>query len=215
MKTTVLRPCVIRVALGLVLGLALLLPAGSAVAADAAASGSPPPPEGQREKLLPPQKTGGMPLMAALAARHTQRKFREAPVGAQDLSNLLWAAFGVNREDGRRTMPTAMNRQQLVVYVARENGVWFYDAPAHELVQVLDKDIRPAVGGGPLTVLYAAPRDPAGSMHVGSAYQNVGLYCASAGLANVVRTTGAKEADGAFPLPPDFVVHIVHSVGLP
>ena len=91
-----------------------------------------------RMELPAPNKTGGMPLMQALSARHsTKTNYSGAALSAQQLSDLLWATWGVNREDGRRTAPTAMNRQDVRVYVALENGVWQYDA-GHALIKVLD-----------------------------------------------------------------------------
>lgn len=111
-----------------------------------------------RMELPAPNKTGGMPLMQALNARHsTKTNYSGAALSAQQLSDLLWATWGTNREDGRRTAPTAMNKQDVRVYVALENGVWQYDA-GHALIKVLDGDWRGQMGGGSLTLLYAIPQ---------------------------------------------------------
>ena len=82
-----------------------------------------------RMELPTPNKTGGMPLMQALSGRHsTKTNYSGAALSLQQLSDLLWATWGVNREDGRRTAPTAMNKQDVRLYVALESGVWQYDA---------------------------------------------------------------------------------------
>ena len=97
--------------------------------------------------LPAPDKTGGKPLMQALALRHSTRSFTEEAVSDQDLGNLLWAVWGINREDGRHTAPTAKNKQHVAVFVARPDGVWRYDPVAHSLEQYLATDIRAAIGG--------------------------------------------------------------------
>lgn len=175
-------------------------------------------PETGRERItLPaPDKTGGKPLMQALALRASNRAFSPQAISNQDLSNLLWAAWGVNRQDGRRTVPTARNTQDAALFVARENGVWRYEGQTHQLVKVLDEDKRAGnFGGAPVVLVYAAKLGPHAGMHVGSMYQNAGLYCASAGLANVVRATGVSAFQGHLPLPPGYAVLIVQLVGLP
>lgn len=168
-----------------------------------------------RMELPAPDKTGGMPLMQALAQRHSTRKgYSGAALSPQQLSDLLWATWGVNRDDGRRTAPTAMNRQDVRLYVALENGVWLYE-PAHALVKVLDGDWRAQMSGGSLTLLYAIPQgNEWGGAHVGSLYQNAGLFCASAGLGNYVHVSGVRALDGKLPLPDGWKIFIVQTVAL-
>ena len=168
-----------------------------------------------RMELPAPNKTGGMPLMQALSARHsTKTNYSGAALSPQQLSDLLWATWGVNREDGRRTAPTAMNRQDVRVYVALENGVWLYDAD-NALVNVLEGDWRGQMGGGSLTLIYAIPQaNEWGGAHVGSLYQNAGLYCASAGLGNFVHVSGLHALDGKLPLPDGWKIFIIQTVGL-
>ena len=169
-----------------------------------------------RMALPAPEKTGGKPLMEALAARSSHRGFAETALSEQVLANLLWATWGVNRADGLRTAPTTKNTQAIQVYAALENGVWLYDGVKNELVLAMEGDTRSTFGGAPLTLLFAVPeKDAAGGMHVGSLYQNAGLFCASEGLANVVKTTGAKALDGKLPLPEGYKVLVVQSVGYP
>ena len=172
---------------------------------------------GEKRMPLPaPVTAGGKPLMEALAARSANRKFADTALSGETLSNLLWATWGVNRADGRHTAPTARNSQAIRVYAALESGVWLYDAAKHELVLAMEGDTRSTFGGAPLTLLFAVPGDDsAGGMHAGSLYQNAGLFCASEGLANVVKTTGARALDGKLPLPKGYTVIVVQSIGYP
>ena len=199
----------IRHSLSMLLSLAALalVPASPAVT-QAAESAT-------RMELPAPNKSGVMPLMQALNARRsTKTNYSGAALSAQQLSDLLWATWGANREDGRRTAPTAMNRQDVRVYVALENGVWQYDA-GHALIKVLDGDWRGQMGGGSLTLLYAIPQaNEWGGAHVGSLYQNAGLYCASAGLGNFVHVSGLHALDGKLPLPEGWKIFIIQTVGL-
>ena len=171
--------------------------------------------DGARVALPAPDTGGGKPLMQALALRRSTRRFSDKPVSQQTLGDLLWAVWGVNRPDGRRTAPTGMNRQEAAVYAVLENGVWRYDAKAHALVRVLSGDRRAAVGGAPVTLLYAAPQGPWAGMHVGSLYQNAGLYCASVGLGNVVRASGVSAMQGELPLPDGYHILMTQAVGWP
>ncbi|SBV90540.1 conserved exported hypothetical protein [uncultured delta proteobacterium] len=170
----------------------------------------------KRIALPKPETTGGKPLMEALAARSADRNFAARPLPGQTLSNLLWATWGVNRPDGRRTAPTAMNKQSIRVYAALENGVWLYDGVTNELILAMEGDTRATFGGAPLTLLFAVPDDdPFGRMHAGALFQNAGLFCASEGLANVVKRTGADALDGKLPLPEGYKVVIIQSIGYP
>lgn len=166
--------------------------------------------------LLPPQMEGGKPLMEALAQRRTTRVMREDSISDQDLSNLLWAAWGVNRPDGGfRTVPTARNKQNAALFVAFERGVWRYEAVDNKLVKVSVVDFRPIFHSAPLILIYAGEDAPFSEMHIGSMYQNVGLYCASAGLANVVKQSGLGNLKDAFPLPEGYKIFVIQYVGLP
>lgn len=168
-----------------------------------------------RMELPAPTKSGGMPLMQALNERHSSKmSYSGAALSPQQLSDLLWATWGVNRADGRRTAPTAMNRQDVRVYVALENGVWLYDAD-NALIKVLEGDWRGQMGGGSLTLVYAIPQaNEWGGAHVGSLYQNAGVYCASAGLGNFVHVSGLHALDGKLPLPDGWKIFIIQTVGL-
>jgi hypothetical protein len=164
--------------------------------------------------LPAPDKKGGLPLMEAFALRASDRNISDKALTEQDLSNLLWATWGVSREDGRHTAPTARNSQKIEVYAVLESGVWLYDGAKNELKLALDKDVRSKYSQAGVTLLYAAPsNDSYSPMHAGSLYQNAGLYCASAGLANVVRASGTNALKNELKLPSGYEIIITHSIG--
>jgi SagB-type dehydrogenase family enzyme len=153
-----------------------------------------------------------MPLMQALRERRTIRELSPRPLPAQVLSDLLWAAAGVNRPAcGKRTAPSARDWREIDVYIAIGGGTYRYDPDSHGLLPVLGKDIRARTGTqefvaeAPLNLLYVADRDRMGdaddarkdlyaATDTGFIAQNVYLYCASAGLASVVRGSVDREA---------------------
>jgi nitroreductase len=201
-------------------------PSGGSAAGTPSADGGP-------VALLPPRLDLPAPLMQALKARQSTRDFSARPLELQILSDLLWAADGVNRADsGKRTAPTAMNRQDLDVYAATADGLFLYDPKAHALVPVLKKDIRALTGkqgfvdDAPLDLIYVSDlgkvpgdRDEqlvyAGA-HAGFVSQNVYLFCAAAGLATVVRGYVDKEKlAAAMQLPPGRLILLAQTVGYP
>ena len=100
-------------------------------------------------KLLTPDKTRGSSMMQAFANRHSDRVFANKKLSVKDLSDLLWAANGVNRADkGMRTAPSALNKQDIDVYVVLAEGAYLYDAKAHTLKPVAKGDYRPLLAGG-------------------------------------------------------------------
>ena len=168
--------------------------------------------ESKDVQLPKPQMEGGKPLMEVLKARSTTREFSTQKLAPQVLSNMLWAAFGINRpESGKRTAPSAVNWQEIDVYVALEEGLYLYDAQGNALKLVLAEDIRaatglqPFVGGAPLNLVYVADYSRMGKGSVGDKdfysatdtgfiSQNVYLFCASEGLATVVRGWVDRDA---------------------
>lgn len=168
-----------------------------------------------RKELPPAVREGGKPLMQALAERKTTREFADTPLSAQVLSDLLWATWGVNRADGRHTAPTARNQQKMLVYTALPDGIWRYDPSKHVLIREKTEDMRARLGGGAAVLIYAAPEDAWSSMHVGALFQNAGLFCASAGLGNVVRASGIKAMEGVLTLPEGYAVRMTQAVGWP
>ncbi len=153
------------------------------------------------QSLPKPDMRGNGALMQCLQKRESVRQFGRRAVSEQILADMLWAAVGVNRQNGKRTIPTALNSQDLTVYVIKHDGAWQYDAQKHKLIQVSDRDLRPLLATqdyakeAALDLVYVSTSDEAliGAMHAGSAYQNVGLYCACKGLNNVVRGYFDKE----------------------
>ncbi len=168
-------------------------------------------------ELPAPQKTGGLSLLESLAKRHVERRFDSRPLPMQEVSNILWAACGVNREDGRLTVPTAMNRQLIGVYAVLPDGVYRYDAGQNVLEQVLQGDyLKQYDNGAPMVLLHVAREsDHYSSFHIGSMYENVALYCASAGLANVMKAQETDRLDGKLPLPEGWKVCMIQPVGYP
>ena len=185
-------------------------------------------------ELPAPQTTGGMPLMQALKARHSTREFSPQKLPLQVLSNLLWAAFGVNRpETGKRTAPSAMNWQEIDIYVATADGLYVYDAKGNKLDPVLGEDVRAAtgtqsyVGEAALNLVYVA--DLAKVSHAdgedrimwtaadaGLIAQNVYLFCASEGLNVVVRGSVDRPALAKIMrLRPDQKIILAQTVGYP
>lgn len=185
-------------------------------------------------KLPPPQTAGGMPLMQALNLRHTSRDYKNAPLPPQLLSNLLWAAFGINRpEHGGRTAPSAHDVQEISIYVVTAERVYIYDAQNHALRWVLTRDIRaltgiqPFVQDAPINLVYVADFDKFArdsevdklfysAADAGFISQNVYLFCASEGLATMVRAYIDKPALAtALHLKPNQHIVLAQSVGYP
>lgn len=170
--------------------------------------------EEMKVRTLPdPQTGGGKPLMQALKERRTTRSYSNSVLTHQQLSNLLWAAFGINRpETGKRTAPSAYNQQEIDVYVATAEGLFLYDAGDHDLKDVLSEDIRALtgrqkyVGSAAVNLIYVADYSRMGKMKddahkdfyaaadAGFIGQNVYLFCASEGLDTVVRGSIDREA---------------------
>jgi nitroreductase len=165
----------------LALLLALLLLSWSAAAQQAAI------------QLPKPQMSGGMPLQQALALRQTTRAFADKPLSQQQLSNLLWAAFGVNRSRDvktglGRTAPSAMNKQEVELDVVLADGVYVYEAEQNRLRPVVAGDQRakvtpPAAAKAAVTLIYVADAKlDFAQVDTGFIGQNVYLFAASEGL---------------------------------
>ena len=184
--------------------------------------------------LPPPQTQGGMPLMQALSQRHSQREFSPCALDHQILSDLLWAAAGVNRPDYEgRTTPSAMNSQEIDVYVALPEGLYRYEFSGHLLYLISATDVRRATGyqdfvdQAPLDLIYvadhsrmtavsAAYRESYASVAAGAMAQTVYLYCASAGLATVIRAWIDRQTlSEAMGLQADHQILLSQTVGRP
>ncbi|PWB49412.1 MAG: nitroreductase [Nitrosomonadales bacterium] len=183
--------------------------------------------------LPPPTKHGGIPLMEALARRRSSRDFSGTSLPLPLLSDLLWSAYGVNRPDGGRTAPSALNAQEIDVFVALPSGAYLYDAAAHQLRLVAASDLRSVTGyqdfvdSAPLDLVYVADHSRMGMVPVaqreayasaaaGAIAQNVYLFAASNALATVIRAwiDRAAIAD-ALGLTHDQQVLLSQTVGYP
>lgn len=181
-----------------------------------------------------PQTEIGKPLMQTLKLRASSRSFDTKPLPLQELSNLLWAAYGINRPElGKRTAPSAMNWQEYDVFVVLAEAVYIYDAKSNSLAPVISGDFRALCGvqdfvkSAPLNLVYVADYSKAirgseddkklfATVDCGFMAQNVYLYCASQGLAVVVRGLIPKEklAD-ALKLKPEQKIILSQTVGYP
>ena len=162
-------------------------------------------------KLPKPNLNRAGTVMKALSERQSTREYASKALSLADLSDLLWAANGINRpESGKRTAPSALNKQDVDVYVILPEGSYVYDAKNHQLNLVSEGDQRDAVAGGQ-TFVKAAPvslvlvsdvslfgdaqkpqNQVVGAMDVGIVSQNISLFCANAKLATVPR--GSMDA---------------------
>jgi SagB-type dehydrogenase family enzyme len=183
--------------------------------------------------LPKPRMEGGMPLMEALKNRKTSREFSPAALSPQILSDLLWAGFGINRpENAHRTAPSAMNSQEVDIYVATADGIYVYDAAGNRLAPVAAGDIRARTGDqefvkvAPVALLLVADlsrltkakaeeRERYATIDAGFIGQNIYLYCASAGLACVVHELNRIGLPEALKLKPEQKIIIAQSVGFP
>ena len=199
--------------------LSIVIPLAIFLSAAAAAQDPSPAP------LPAPQTGGGRPLMQVLKERTSQREFASEPLPPQVLSNLLWAAWGVNRpESGKRTAPSPMNRQEMDVYVAVTDGLYVYEAKEHRLKPVARGDLRALtgtqayVGTAPVNLVYVSRGGDAagGGIQAGLISENVYLFCSSEGLATVVRGSINREPLAkAMKLGPEQKIVLAQSVGWP
>jgi len=183
-------------------------------------------------QLPKPQVDGGKPLMQVLKERSSSREFSSQKMPLQVLSNLLWAASGINRPDsGKRTAPSAVNWQELDIYVATGEGLYLYDAKSHRVNPILSEDIRALTGrqsfvkDAPLNLIYVADfsrigrgtneeKDFFSAADAGFIAQNVYLFCASEGMATVVRANIDKPTLAkTMKLGPDQRITLSQTVG--
>lgn len=188
------------------------------------------PATAQTEIPLPkPDFPNTMSLAEALQRRRSSRDFvNPRRLSDQMLSNLLWAACGVSSADGKITAPSAMNKQDIRVYVCRADGAYLYDPRANTLTQVSATDLRPAVAGrqafaaqAPVSLvlvsdltLFNHNAEQMGSIDVGYVSQNICLACTALGLKTVPRMTmDAAALRSALSLPETTALLINHPVG--
>jgi len=181
-----------------------------------------------------PQTSGGRPLMDVLRDRKSTRSFSEKPLPPQVLSNLLWAAFGVNRpETGKRTAPSAMDSQEIDIFVAHADGLYLYEATSHTLRPIRKEDIRAKIGGpdfvkkAPVSLILVADfarmkkakedqKPFYSAIDAGFVSQNVYLFCASENLGTVVHDgCDRKNLPRLMGLRPDQKIILGQCVGYP
>ena len=198
------------------------------IAAISLAADLPPALELPRAKLDSPAT-----LVSALKSRKSTREFSPAALSSQTLSDLLWAADGMSRDDGRRTAPSAKNWQEIDIYAIVRGGAYLYDAKVHALRGVASGDLRAATGGqdfvatAPLNLVYVADlsrmtgaspgdRDLYAAADAAFVSENVYLWCAGTGLATVARGSVDRPALAkALGLRPDQKILLAQTVGLP
>ncbi|MDR2354011.1 MAG: nitroreductase family protein [Deltaproteobacteria bacterium] len=171
--------------------------------------------DSQNIQLSAVTQSGGKPLLTTLAERKSTRSFKPDPISDKQLSELLWAAVGITRPDGKRTIPTARGQNEIEVYAVLPTGVYHYNPEKNILELVLAGNFSKEYGNSYITLLFAAPNNVMGGLHAGSAYQNTGLYCASEGLANVVKISGTDALKGKLSLPNNYEILVVQSIGIP
>jgi SagB-type dehydrogenase family enzyme len=179
-------------------------------------------------------RTADSPLMQILAKRSSARTFSPQPLPMNVLSDLLWAANGINRPDsGKRTAPSAKNMQEIDIYVATAEGLYLYEAKAHVLKPILQGDIRAMTGtqayvkDAAVQLLYVADDSRMGTLKeqdklvyaaadTGFISENVYLFCAAEGLATVVRAGMDRTALAKLmKLTPDQRIVLAQSIGYP
>ncbi|MDR1552928.1 MAG: nitroreductase family protein [Prevotellaceae bacterium] len=162
-------------------------------------------------KLNEPNKDRGASVMKALNERHSTREFSTEKLSLQDLSDLLWAANGINRPDGRRTAATARNNQDIDVYAIMEEGAYFYDAKNNELTPVVEGDYRAliadrqvSVKDAPVSLLIVSDisrftgldveaQKQWGALDAGIVSQNIMIFASGCGLVTVPRVYMNKD----------------------
>ena len=184
--------------------------------------------------LPQPARQGGLSLLEALKARHSSREFSSRALPLQMLSDLLWAAFGINRPpSGGRTAPSAHDWEEIDIYATLAQGAFVYRAKEHALVELSERDLRgatgiqPFVAQAPLNLVYVADLSRMkqaseeekrwySGPDAGFIAENVYLFCASAGLATVARGMVDRDALArALRLKPDQQIILAQTVGYP
>lgn len=183
-------------------------------------------------KLNAPDTKRGAATMQAFEKRKSTREYSDRKLSMQDLSDLLWAANGINRPaESKRTSPTARNKQEIDIYACFEDGAYLYDAKTNELKLVTDTDVRGYVAGqqafaktAPVCLVIVADMDKAGdnnemsrtwaALDAGIVSQSISLFCAGCGFGTVPR--GFMDKDNlhkALKLRQNQVIFLNHPVG--
>lgn len=183
--------------------------------------------------LPPANQSGGMPLMEALKNRQSQRSFSDKELTLQQMSDMLWAAYGINRPDGFRTVPSARTWNEFDIYIIKAEGWYVYDPVKHVMLMMGNEDLREFAGTqefvktAPVNLVFVADFDRMANADddfrkfysaadAGFISQNVYLYCASENLATIVRGQIDKpKAKEVLKLRPNQHVILAQTVGYP
>lgn len=184
--------------------------------------------------ILPPaNQSGGMPLMEALKNRQSQRSFSGKELTLQQMSDMLWAAYGINRADGFRTVPSARTWNEFDIYIIKADGWYVYDPVKHSMAKMGSEDLREFAGtqdfvkSAPVNLVFVADFDRMANADddfrkfysaadAGFISQNVYLFCASEGLATIVRGQIDKpKAKEVLKLRPNQYIILAQTVGYP
>lgn len=183
--------------------------------------------------LPPANQSGGMPLMEALKNRQSQRSYSSKELSQQQLSDMLWAAYGINRPDGFRTVPSARTWNEFDIYIIKAEGWYVYDPAKHAMLKMGNEDLRVYAGSqdfvktAPVNLVFVADFDRMpnadddfrkfySAADAGYISQNVYLYCASEGLATIVRGQIDKvKAKEVLKLRPNQHIILAQTVGYP
>ena len=174
-------------------------------------------------QLPAPQKSGGMSLREALNNRRTVRKFQDKELTLQQISDMVWSANGINRPDGKRTAPSALNRQNILVYVALKDGAYLYNPQKHLLEKVSDKDLRKSCGRftAPCYMVLVGDlskdnREIAAAVNGGYVSQNIYLAAVANGLGTCAMGSIANKNELIKELKlGKNTPYLVHPVGFP
>jgi nitroreductase len=180
--------------------------------------------------LPAPRRTGGMPLQQALGVRKTIRSYKADALTDQQIADLLWSANGVNRKDGKRTAPSAVNRKEINLYYLTAQGAFSYNPETNQVVKVSGEDLRKWAGRfeAPVYIVLSADLKRAASRHyavmdTGYVSQNIYLHCASSGLGTCAigsfgRIKGGEKGKllhDKLGMPETEEILLTHSVGIP
>jgi nitroreductase len=155
----------------------------------------------------------GDDIMTTLQNRKSVREFSDKKLTDQEISDILWAANGINRSDGKRTAPSAKDQRDIKSYVCMEKGNYYYDPKANELQPISTGDVRP--WDAPIVVvLVSEGNNKYSGTDAGIVSENISLFCASTGLATVCRAQmDLKILTKALKLTPNQTLQLNHPVG--
>lgn len=165
-------------------------------------------------RLNSPTAKRGSSVMEALKNRHSTREFAARELSLQDLSDILWAANGINRPDGKRTAPSAMNSQDVRIYICLPQGCYVYDPQNQMMLPVSNQDARPDPSAPAVLILVADTNGTWPSIDIGVVSQNISIFCAGTGIGTYPRGFMDKTVlKQALKLANDQIPLLCHPIG--